>query len=92
MSYQVVIIGAGISGLYAACNLIDLGIKDILILEAQNRIGGRMHSIQMKIPKENDKNEKEDLLYTQILFLNYPDSGCCSSLFFRSLHFVNSKH
>ena len=59
MSYQVVIIGAGISGLYAACNLIDLGIKDILILEAQNRIGGRMHSTQMKIPKENDKNEKD---------------------------------
>ena len=59
MSYQVVIIGAGISGLYAACNLIDFGIKDILILEAQDRIGGRMHSIQMKIPNENDKSKKD---------------------------------
>lgn len=33
--HQVVIIGAGISGLYAACTLIDLGIKDIIILEDQ---------------------------------------------------------
>ena len=52
MSYQVVIVGAGISGLYAACNLIDNGIKNIVILEAQNRIGGRMHSIPLKIPEQ----------------------------------------
>ena len=58
MSYQVAIIGAGISGLYAACNLIDLGIKDIVILEAQNRIGGRMHSIE--IPDTKNQSKKEE--------------------------------
>ena len=60
MSYQVVIIGAGISGLYAACNLIDLGVKDIVVLEAQDRIGGRMHSISLKIPDERNKNKTEE--------------------------------
>ena len=45
MSYKVVIVGAGISGLYSACILLDHGIKDIILLEAQDRIGGRMHSI-----------------------------------------------
>ena len=56
MSYQVVIIGAGISGLYAACNLIDHGIKDILVLEAQDRVGGRIHSIPLTVPEDDSKN------------------------------------
>ena len=56
MSHQMVIIGAGISGLYAACNLIDLEIKDILILEAQDRVGGRIHSIPLEVP-EHDKED-----------------------------------
>ena len=55
MSYQVVIIGAGISGLYAACNLIDHGIKDILVLEAQDRVGGRIHSIPLTV-QDDSKN------------------------------------
>tara|TARA_Y100000590_G_scaffold78653_1_gene87441 strand:+ start:331 stop:1647 length:1317 start_codon:yes stop_codon:yes gene_type:complete len=41
--YDILIIGAGISGLAAADNLIDSG-KDILVLEARNRIGGRIWS------------------------------------------------
>ena len=59
MPYQVVIIGAGISGLYAACNLIDLGIKDIIIFEAQNRIGGRMHSIPLKAQSIGSQQEEK---------------------------------
>ena len=41
--YDVIIVGAGISGLAAADNLIDSG-KDVLILEARDRIGGRIWS------------------------------------------------
>ncbi|SVA90645.1 uncharacterized protein METZ01_LOCUS143499, partial [marine metagenome] len=41
--YDILIVGAGISGLAAADNLIDSG-KDILVLEARDRIGGRIWS------------------------------------------------
>ncbi|XP_057246834.1 polyamine oxidase 1 [Beta vulgaris subsp. vulgaris] len=41
-SPAVIIVGAGMSGISAAKRLHDAGIKDILILEATNRIGGRI--------------------------------------------------
>lgn len=40
--YSVIVIGAGISGISAAKQLADNGVKDILILEASDRIGGRI--------------------------------------------------
>ena len=39
---KVVILGAGISGLSCAVNLIDH--CDVTILEARSRIGGRVHT------------------------------------------------
>ncbi|CAL9764196.1 unnamed protein product [Musa acuminata subsp. burmannicoides] len=39
---KVIIVGAGMSGISAAKTLSDAGVKDILILEATDRIGGRM--------------------------------------------------
>jgi spermine oxidase len=45
--HKVVIIGAGAAGLSAANSLVKNGINDFLILEAQNRIGGRIISIDM---------------------------------------------
>ena len=60
MTYQVVIVGAGISGLYAACNLIDSGIKNIAILEAQDRIGGRIYSVPLKTPEQEKKDPNSD--------------------------------
>ena len=41
--YDAIIIGAGISGLAAADHLIDSG-NDVLVLEARDRIGGRIWS------------------------------------------------
>ncbi|XP_057817271.1 polyamine oxidase 7 [Cryptomeria japonica] len=38
-----IIVGAGMSGIMAAKTLFEKGIKDFVILEATNRIGGRMH-------------------------------------------------
>ena len=40
---DVIIVGAGSAGLYAARSLIDDGY-DVLILEATDRIGGRVYS------------------------------------------------
>lgn len=45
--YQVIIIGAGAAGLSAANSLVKNGIKDFIILEARNRVGGRILSIDM---------------------------------------------
>lgn len=45
---RVVIVGAGLSGYSAAARLLENGITDIVILEAENRIGGRIHSVPFR--------------------------------------------
>lgn len=39
--YQVIVIGAGLAGLTAARDLVNNGVTNILILEANDRVGGR---------------------------------------------------
>lgn len=43
--HKVIIIGAGISGVKAAVDLHAAGIDDVLIVEARDRLGGRLRSI-----------------------------------------------
>jgi monoamine oxidase len=43
--YDVIVIGAGIAGITAAKTLAERGYT-ILVLEAKNRVGGRIHSIK----------------------------------------------
>nr|XP_033331047.1 uncharacterized protein LOC117223048 [Megalopta genalis] len=45
-SPRVVIVGAGASGIAAASKLLQNGIEDVLILEAEDRIGGRIKTIK----------------------------------------------
>ena len=45
---QVVIIGAGAAGIAAATRLYENGIRDIIILEAENRIGGRVNTVELE--------------------------------------------
>ena len=45
---QVIVIGAGIAGLSTCVRLQEAGIKDILLLEANDRIGGRMNTIPFR--------------------------------------------
>ena len=44
-SVDVIIVGAGLTGLTLARNLTEQGI-DFLLLEGRDRIGGRIHSIE----------------------------------------------
>ncbi|XP_068121702.1 amine oxidase [flavin-containing] B-like [Hyperolius riggenbachi] len=46
-TYDVIVIGGGISGLSAAKLLKESGLS-VLVLEAQNRVGGRTHTIRNK--------------------------------------------
>ncbi|KAG0718670.1 Spermine oxidase [Chionoecetes opilio] len=43
---RVCVIGAGISGLGAAQRLVEAGVEDIVLLEAEDRIGGRVHTVK----------------------------------------------
>ncbi|KAI4485605.1 hypothetical protein M0802_012667 [Mischocyttarus mexicanus] len=45
-SPRIVIVGAGASGIAAASKLYENGLENILILEAQDRIGGRVYTTQ----------------------------------------------
>ncbi|XP_031636092.1 spermine oxidase-like [Contarinia nasturtii] len=42
---KIIIVGAGASGFAAASKLISNGFENVTILEAENRIGGRVHTI-----------------------------------------------
>lgn len=45
MNKQIIIIGAGVSGVAAATKLISNGFKKVTILEGGDRIGGRVYTI-----------------------------------------------
>ena len=45
---SVLVIGAGISGLYGAYLLTKKGFNKIIVLEAQSKIGGRIQSVSQE--------------------------------------------
>ena len=45
ISQKIVVVGAGISGFSAVAKLMENGFNDIVILEAEKRTGGRIHSV-----------------------------------------------
>lgn len=47
--HKVIIIGAGIAGLAAATHLSQHNMNDFIVLEAQNRIGGRICSSKISM-------------------------------------------
>ena len=52
--YDVVIIGGGISGIYTMYKLIKLDPKlNVLLLEKDNRFGGRIYTYCEKVDNEN---------------------------------------
>ncbi|KAF8569574.1 hypothetical protein P879_02658 [Paragonimus westermani] len=69
--YDVVVLGAGISGLTAAKILRKEGLK-VVVLEARERNGGRIHSI--RLPRPSDKTV-EDVVDLGASYLH----GCINS-------------
>jgi monoamine oxidase len=45
--FDVVVVGAGLGGLHAAATLETVGMR-VLVLEAQRRVGGRIHSMRQQ--------------------------------------------
>lgn len=45
---KVLIIGGGMSGIAAASRLCEKGIRDIVTLEAEDRLGGRVYTIDLE--------------------------------------------
>lgn len=45
MDKKIIIVGAGVSGIAAATTLLSNGFKNVTILEAENRLGGRINTI-----------------------------------------------
>ena len=46
--WDVIVVGAGVSGLAAAAALVQAGLQRVLVLEARDRIGGRIHTIDLQ--------------------------------------------
>lgn len=42
----MIVIGGGAAGLATAASLAEYGHKNLLVLEARDRLGGRMHTVQ----------------------------------------------
>ena len=45
--FDVVVVGAGLAGLHAAATLESVDMR-VLVLEAQRRVGGRVHSMRQQ--------------------------------------------
>jgi monoamine oxidase len=58
---DIVIIGGGLSGLYAAWLLEQAGIKNYLLLEARQRFGGRILSVSVDAENQQDSGVSHDL-------------------------------
>lgn len=72
---SIVIIGAGTSGLSAGKKLLENGIQNITILEAESRIGGRINSVYfgenyVDLGATNCHGEKGNIVYETVKDLN----------------------
>lgn len=86
---HIVIIGAGAAGIAAASKLVENGFEDITILEAEGRLGGRIHSIPfgnaiVDLGAQWCHGEKNNIVYElvedlDLLAHSLPDFTCISS-------------
>lgn len=77
-SPRIVIVGAGASGIAAASKLIENGFENLIILEAENRIGGRVNTVKfdeyvIDLGAQWVHGEKGNVAYELVAPLNITD-------------------
>ncbi|XP_034233207.1 spermine oxidase [Thrips palmi] len=92
MTYQAVIVGAGPAGIAAACRLLAKGVDKILLLEAEDRIGGRIHTVPfgdgvVDLGAQFCHGEKGNVVYEMAHPLNLLES---SKTLYTNMAFVDS--
>ncbi len=65
---EIIVIGAGLSGLYAANLLAEAG-KDVLVLEGSDRIGGRLYTVESAHGMTEGGGEQVGGGYARIRFM-----------------------
>lgn len=90
---RIIIIGAGAAGYAAACKLLENGFANIQMLEAENRIGGRVHSVEfgagmVDMGAQWCDGETDNIVYGMVKDLNLLQSSFVNYGQFR---FVNAQ-
>ncbi|XP_017780334.1 PREDICTED: spermine oxidase-like [Nicrophorus vespilloides] len=82
---RIVIIGAGASGIAAGRKLLEYGFKNLIILEAENRIGGRINSTKfgesiIDLGAQWCHGEENNVVYDMVKHLNLLETSKCTYL------------
>ncbi|XP_030572694.1 spermine oxidase-like [Drosophila novamexicana] len=89
---RIVVIGAGVSGIAAATRLLEQGFKNVRLLEAENRVGGRINTVPFG-DSVIDKGaqwchgESGNVVYQRVKDLNLLDR---TGDVLKAVHFVRS--
>lgn len=89
---RIIIIGAGAAGFAAACKLLEHGFSNIRILEAENRIGGRINSVEfgnglVDLGAQWCHGEKNNIVFDMVKNLNMLQHSTCN---YKEFLFVDS--
>ena len=88
---KIVIVGGGIAGLAAASRLYRSGFVNVTILEASDRLGGRIHSLQVDAKNHGYIEMGAEWIHGQIANVAYKlanDNGLVEENESRNLQFV----
>lgn len=93
MNPKIIIIGAGASGYAAACKLLENGFNNITILEAENRIGGRIDSVHfgdaiVDLGAQWCHGETKNTVYEMVKDFNLIQHSICN---YKDFLFVDSE-